>query len=633
MKLLCLAYYFPPEIGSGPHLPYELCESLARRGHDVSVVTGFPRYHVEVMPSKYRRHMFFREEMGGVKVFRVNVPNTCTKQRYLRGATQQVIPWLYALRAMRLEKPDVVFTITPPLALGQAARLVARRFGVPYVVNVQDLFPQNVIDLGMLRQRGLIKFFKWIERGIYRKSSAITVMSEGNRDFVLSKGGTLDRVRIIPNWVDTELIQPGDRINDFSKVHGLAENFIVLFAGTMGWSQGLNVVVDAARLLIGLPDIRFLLVGDGVEKERIQKRSEDLPNVTFLPIQSKDVYPQVLAAGDVALVTLRPEVGTPTVPSKISTIMSAGRPIVASIPLDGDVPKLIAKADCGLVVPPADARALADAILTLKNDPGKTRRLGANGRLYAERHLSRSECVARYEELFRSLVAARGEAAVPGETERNSPVPAVRPAQSADIGDIVKIHLAAFHRGFNLSAFGPRFLKKYYGLFLRFEQSILLVAECAGRVEGFAAGFVNPKDFYTLLKRNKWQLAFAAATAIPTRPSVAVRLFDVARRGSQFMARPETQKPQFCELSSIAVRPSSANRGVGKALIRAFVERASELNAAKVYLTTDAKDNVSTNAFYERLNFTLSDVFTTPSGRVLNEYVLPLSDLPEAIPR
>lgn len=407
MKILCMAYYFPPEIGSGPHLPYELCESLAGRGHDVTVVTGFPRYHVEVMPPKYRRHLFFEEEMGGVKVYRVNVPNTCTKQRYLRGATQQVIPWLYASRAMCLDRPDVVFTITPPLGMGQAARLVARRFGAPCVVNVQDLFPQNAVDLGMLRNRALIRCFERIERKIYRKSDAITVMSDGNRDFVLAKGGDSDRVQTIPNWVDTDLIQPGARMNEFRKAHGLGDEFIVLFAGTMGWSQGLDVVVDAAQLLADRSDIRFLLVGDGVEKERIRERARNLPNIRFLPIQSKAVYPDVLAAGDAALVTLRPEVGTPTVPSKISTIMSAGRPIVASIPLSGDVPKLIGKADCGLVVPPADARALADAVFTLKNDPAKTRQLGINGRRYAEENLSRTECSRKYEELFRRLIEQR----------------------------------------------------------------------------------------------------------------------------------------------------------------------------------------------------------------------------------
>jgi ribosomal protein S18 acetylase RimI-like enzyme len=216
--------------------------------------------------------------------------------------------------------------------------------------------------------------------------------------------------------------------------------------------------------------------------------------------------------------------------------------------------------------------------------------------------------------------------------ENNTFPPRVRPASRDDIAAIVKIHLAAFHRGFNLSAFGPRFLRKYYELILCFEHSILLVAQCGGELEGFAAGFVNPKDFYARLKQNKWRLAFAAMTAIPTCPSVAIRLFEVARRGSQFMGRPETQNTNYCELSSIAVRPAAAKRGLGKALIEAFLARASEMQAAKVYLTTDANNNDAVNAFYRRLNFALTEAFTTPSGRILNEYAMPLKNSAEDVP-
>jgi colanic acid biosynthesis glycosyl transferase WcaI len=208
--------------------------------------------------------------------------------------------------------------------------------------------------------------------------------------------------------------------------------------------------------------------------------------------------------------------------------------------------------------------------------------------------------------------------------EKNTLISCVRPAVADDLDAIVKVHLAAFHRGFNLSAFGPLFLRKYYDLILQFEQRVLLVAECNGRVEGFAAGFVNPKRFYEILRQNKWRLAFAAMTAIPTRPSVAIRLLHVARRGSQFMARPETQQERSCELSSIAVRPDFAGRGLGKALLQAFLDRARCLNASDAYLTTDANHNESTNAFYLRAGFTLACSFQAPQNRLMNEFIMPL---------
>jgi ribosomal protein S18 acetylase RimI-like enzyme len=261
--------------------------------------------------------------------------------------------------------------------------------------------------------------------------------------------------------------------------------------------------------------------------------------------------------------------------------------------------------------------------LTLQNDSRKAVELGSNGRRFAEAFLSRDECIRQYEELFRDAIEKRGKTATSVSVKAfESPI--VRAARSNDIEAIVDVHLSAFNAGFNLSAFGPRFLRKYYRLILEFEQRVLLVVECDGKIVGFAAGFVNPKGFYAKLKKNKWRLAFAAATAIPGRPSVVVRLLHVARRGSQFMARSETQQENTCELSSIAVRPEASGKGLGKALLNDFVEAAKSGRAREIYLTTDATENESVNAFYRRAGFILACEFMAPRNRQMNEFVLPL---------
>jgi glycosyltransferase involved in cell wall biosynthesis len=401
--VLILAYYFPPEVGSGPHLPFELGESLVELGHEVTVVTSFPRYHVPEMPPRYRRRFWCREAMAGMTVLRVNAPNIHGKTPILRGIAQQLVPWMLALRALPCERPEIVFVVTPPLAMAHAARLVARRFGIPLVVNVQDLFPQNAVDLGLLRNRAAIRFFEALERGVYRTATAVTVMSDGNRDYVIGKGGNPETVFTVPNWVDTDLIRPGERMNEFRAANDLGSAFVVLFAGTMGWSQGLGTVVEAARQLAAEPDLLFLMVGDGVELEGLKRQAAGLPNVRFLPMQPKEVYPQVLAAADACLVTLRPEVATPVVPSKISTIMAAGRPILASLPLRGDAPRLITDAQGGLVAPAGDAVALASAVLRLMQRKELAKQMGRNGRSYCEKHLCRTVSVKRYVEIFQML--------------------------------------------------------------------------------------------------------------------------------------------------------------------------------------------------------------------------------------
>jgi colanic acid biosynthesis glycosyl transferase WcaI len=183
----------------------------------------------------------------------------------------------------------------------------------------------------------------------------------------------------------------------------------------MGWSQGIGVVVEAARRLTQEPGLLFLIVGDGVEKERLQKQAEGLPNIRFLPLQPRALYPSVLEAADVSLITLRPEVATPTFPSKTCTIMAAGRPVIASIPPIQDAPRMIIESDCGMVTPAGDSKALADAVLLLKNDRERARQMGINGRAYVEKNLARSVCLGQVEKLCRELT---------GEKQNENPSPA-----------------------------------------------------------------------------------------------------------------------------------------------------------------------------------------------------------------
>jgi glycosyltransferase involved in cell wall biosynthesis len=180
----------------------------------------------------------------------------------------------------------------------------------------------------------------------------------------------------------------------------------------LGYSQDLDIVLEAARILKDenpQSDILFLIVGDGVERPRLEAKARQmgLNNVRFLPMQPREKYPAVLHASDIGLVTLHAEVRTPVVPSKILSIMAAGRPVVAAMNLDGDGPRLIAEARCGLCVPPEDPRALAGAVLKLYHDASLREELGRNGRQYAEEYLSLDRCVARYEVLLQQVVECK----------------------------------------------------------------------------------------------------------------------------------------------------------------------------------------------------------------------------------
>lgn len=405
MHILFLTNYFPPEIGSGPHLPFELGETLVQRGHEVTVVTGFPRYNMDVMPREFRYRLWKREQVSGMTVLRINAPNFYSGSRLSRKLVQVLAPPVLGARSLLTKKPDIVYTTTPPILMGHAAIHAAKRHGVPSVVNVQDLFPQNMIDLGIVQNKRLISLFESWERTVYKKATAITVMSDGNREFVVNRGAAAEKVHTVFNWVDTNAIQPLERLNPFRQRNDLPyDKFVVGFAGTMGASQDLAVVVDAARRLQSERDIVFLFVGDGTERRRLEAQADGLDNVRFLPMQSKATYPFVLASFDACVATLLPTVKTPTVPSKISTIMAAGRPVLAALP-SGDATRLIQDANAGIVVSASDDAAFADAIMRLKSNPNFARACGDSGRRYVESHLGRDVCIDRLESVFEATIA------------------------------------------------------------------------------------------------------------------------------------------------------------------------------------------------------------------------------------
>jgi glycosyltransferase involved in cell wall biosynthesis len=406
MHVLILTHYWPPEIGASSHLTFELGETLVELGNQVTVVTGMPSYNMTETPERYARRFTFEEEMGGMRVLRVATGTRHSRSRILRGLEHLAVTPLYALRALGVRNVDVVYTVSPPLTMGVAASLAAWRHGTRCCLGVQDLFPRSPIDLGLMNNRLVIRACEALERFVYRAAGAITVHSDGNRDHILTKGTPPAKVHSIPNWVDTDAIRPGERNNAFRTEAGIGEReFVVLFAGTMGWSQGLDTVIGAARHLKDEPDVTFLLVGDGAERAKLEEMAAvaDLPHVKFLPMQPKEKYPQLLAAADACLVTLRPEVATPVVPSKLLTIMAAARPVLASLPLAGDAPKIVAEAHAGIVSPAGDETALANAVRLLKRDPQRAAAFGQAGREYAIRCFSRPTCIRQFEQVLRQI--------------------------------------------------------------------------------------------------------------------------------------------------------------------------------------------------------------------------------------
>jgi colanic acid biosynthesis glycosyl transferase WcaI len=406
MKILLMTPFFPPEVGSAAHLYYELAQALQSRGHQVTVVTGLPRYHVVNGNGSSRHLPIIRERYHGLRVWRVFNLDIPWNHTMMRGVDQFISAFSAGLTLLGMPSFDLAMVYSPPLPLALAALMFCKIRKKPLVANVQDLFPQSAIDLGLLNDPLLIKVFRNLESTLYRRADLITVHSSGNRDYILERGGDSRFVREVPNWVDTNAIRPSSRCNGVRGQLGLNNHFVVSFAGIMGYAQDLETVLGSANLLRDCREVVFLLVGDGVERERLMTiaRSYSLDNVIFLPMQSREKYPEILAASDICLATLRKEVLTPVVPSKILNIMASGRPLLACLPPSGDAPRLVDRAQCGLSLKPEDPIALAEAILRLYREPSLSASMGRQGRQYAVQHFSLKSCVVRLEDLFKEVL-------------------------------------------------------------------------------------------------------------------------------------------------------------------------------------------------------------------------------------
>lgn len=408
MNILVITDAFPPEVRSSSHLMYDLAKELADRGHETTVVTTFPRYNLASHGHGQKLGIWAKENLDGIRVIRVFSFPIHSIGPVMRGIGHIQLGISCSLAGMAAKRPDAVICYSPPLMLGLSASFLARRAGAVLVFNVQDLFPQNAIDLGILRNRFLINGFEKMERMIYRHASAITVHSKSNRAILLNRGVPSLKLRIIYNWVDTGFYRPAEKENHFRAKFDLGGKFVVLFAGVMGHAQDVDIIADTALLLRDDPQIVFLLVGDGPERRNLEERvsGQGLQNIRIENFVRHEEYPALVAACDVGLATLKQTMRTPVVPSKIQGYMACGRPVVASLNIESDGHQIIKESECGTCLPAGDAQALAAVLRALKSDRSRLLQMGQNGRAYALQHFSKQACVSQYERLLFEL---RGE--------------------------------------------------------------------------------------------------------------------------------------------------------------------------------------------------------------------------------
>jgi colanic acid biosynthesis glycosyl transferase WcaI len=414
MRIVVLGInYWPDETGIAPFTTGR-CEYLAAQGHQVTMLTGFPYYPAWRISEQYRGRLFSREERNGVTILRawLYVPERVNSmRRIIHEASFIASSFLRAMAIGRQQRPDVLVVTTPPLALGLSAIFLSRIWKIPFVQHVPDLQPDAAVDLGMLRPGPLTRLLYGIERLGYRKAALVSTLTEAMRDKIVSKGIPKERVVLFSDWARSELFRvPADGGGaQFRRSLGLTDELLVVHAGNMGVKQGLEVILGAAQRLREDRRVRYLLVGDGSVRQQLEARAKSLSltNLSFVPLLPDDQFLDMLAASDISLVTQQKSVADIVFPSKVITLMSSARAIIASVSPGSEVARVLREAEAGVLVGPEDPDALQHAITALRDDPERRRQLGANGRAFAERFWEKQRTLSVLEAHLLAVAARR----------------------------------------------------------------------------------------------------------------------------------------------------------------------------------------------------------------------------------
>ncbi|MGA9814955.1 MAG: glycosyltransferase family 4 protein [Terriglobales bacterium] len=410
MKILYVSQYFPPEMGAPAARVAELSRHWAEDRHEVTVLTGFPNHPTGVVPAEYRRkfrRLVAREKINGVNVVRswlLPFPNRRTHQRILNYSS---FCFSAAGTGMFTERPDVVIASSPQLLVGLSGWWLARCKRAPFIFEVRDLWPESLAAVGVgtadsLMYRSLAR----IAAFLYRNSDHIVVVTPAFKEYLVRQMLIRpEKISVIENGVEAERFSPKAESNLRSSL-GAEGKFVVSYIGTMGNAHGLQSLVEAAALLQNVaPDIIFLLVGEGAEKEQLRSlvRSRGLTNLRFVDQQAREKVPEYICASDACVVLLKKsEIFKTVIPSKMLEFMSCARPVILGV--EGQARQILEEAQAGICVEPENSLQLAQAISRLAGDAQLRETLGRNGRRHVLQRFSRRQTAMAYLALLGELL-------------------------------------------------------------------------------------------------------------------------------------------------------------------------------------------------------------------------------------
>lgn len=404
MNILYISQYFPPEIGATQVRAKENVLHLRELGHSVTVLTEMPNHPQGIIHSRYRGKLMVREKWQGIPVLRVWV-FTRPEKNFFTRILLYLSFMLMGMAAGSLflrQRFQVVYATSPPIFVGLVGWYLSRLLGGKFVFEVRDLWPKSAVDLGELTNKTVIKMAERLETFYYRKATLNVAVTRGIFDYISAQIGE-ERLFFLPNGANTRIFSPDFPVP--TRIRERFENkFVVSYTGIIGLIHGVDTVIRAAERLQGIPDILFLIIGDGVKKKELKKLVEKfhLQNVIFMDaMQEENLVPYILIS-QAALATARKMTLTRgTLPVKMFSAMACAVPVILSVVGEGE--KLLRAAKAGIVVEPDNAEAMAQAILQFYKNPEQAKKLGRNGREFVMKHFDRRALTRKLEKKLQEV--------------------------------------------------------------------------------------------------------------------------------------------------------------------------------------------------------------------------------------
>jgi glycosyltransferase involved in cell wall biosynthesis len=412
MKILFVTHYFPPEVNAPANRTFEHCRRWVQDGHDVTVITGVPNHPRGEIFDGFENRWVQEEDVDGIRVIRTWM-YLATNSGFLRRiANYLLFASTSVLASFRAGKPDLVIATSPQFFVGVAGAIIAKLKRRPFVLEIRDLWPKSVVELGQLREGLILSSLEALEAWLYRSASGIVVNTRTFQDHITARGVASDRIELIYNGIDPSLFHPQPKNVELLEKHCLAEYFTVAYVGTLGLAHGLTLLIDVAERLKARDELRFVLIGDGADREKLEAdiARRGLENVRLLGLQPRETMHDWIASIDLLLVLLRDlPVFETVIPSKIFEFLAQERPVVLAA--RGEIRRMMEEAQGALVIDPEAQDQLVSAIENIMDHPAEAAKRAVAGRQWVEQGYIRDD-LARKMAIFleRILAESRGSA-------------------------------------------------------------------------------------------------------------------------------------------------------------------------------------------------------------------------------